>query len=203
MKLDNVDLIRGFLDFPNEDVFYFVQVMNRKKDCGYDRIIKSFYIHSPQDYDNKVKEIKTLCDTFGARAYIHPNRKSFEKTTLQSLKEMADLVLNRDFYQSKSVFDSVCGKFSNEDSYNHERGKLWLIDIDTKDEESIKEVSDFIKTLKRGKTTFGEIVLSVPTKNGVHLITTTFDLITFRKKFPNIDIHKNNPTLLYYDDGKC
>lgn len=203
MKVDNVDLIRGFLDFPNEDVFYFVQVMNRKKDCGYDRVIKSFYIHSLQDYDNKVKEIKTLCDTFSARAYIHLNRKSFEKTTLQSLKEMADLVLNRNFYQSKRVFDSVCGKFSNEDSYNHERGKLWLIDIDTKDGGFIKEVSDFIKTLKRSKTTFGEVVLSVPTKNGIHLITTTFDLITFRKTFPDIDIHKDNPTLLYYDDGKC
>ena len=33
--------------------------------------------------------------------------------------------------------------------------------------------------------------------NGIHLITTSFNLQQFKEKYPDIDIHKNNPTLLY------
>lgn len=33
---------------------------------------------------------------------------------------------------------------------------------------------------------------------GAHLITNAFDVAGFTKKYPDIDIHKNNPTLLYY-----
>ena len=38
----------------------------------------------------------------------------------------------------------------------------------------------------------------IPTKSGFHLITTPFDMSTFAKQYPNIDVHKNNPTLLYF-----
>ena len=37
----------------------------------------------------------------------------------------------------------------------------------------------------------------IPTKNGWHLITGKFDVKTFNEKFPDIDIQKKNPTLLY------
>jgi hypothetical protein len=46
----------------------------------------------------------------------------------------------------------------------------------------------------------------VPTKNGIHLITNPFNLNAFKFGFPNIDVHKNNPTILYIpkslDNGK-
>jgi hypothetical protein len=45
----------------------------------------------------------------------------------------------------------------------------------------------------------------IPTKSGHHLITKKFDVMKFKEKYPNIDIQKKNPTLLYYpyslDDG--
>jgi hypothetical protein len=34
-------------------------------------------------------------------------------------------------------------------------------------------------------------------KNGVHLITTPFNLQQFKEEYQDIDVHKNNPTLLY------
>ena len=44
----------------------------------------------------------------------------------------------------------------------------------------------------------GQKVISiVPTKSGVHLISKPFDLQEFTKKYPHIDIHKDNPTNLY------
>lgn len=40
-------------------------------------------------------------------------------------------------------------------------------------------------------------VSCIPTKNGKHLITIPFDLRQFRKIYLKIDVHKNNPTVLY------
>lgn len=37
----------------------------------------------------------------------------------------------------------------------------------------------------------------IPTKNGYHLITKRFDVMEFNKKYPNLDIQKKNPTLLF------
>ena len=39
---------------------------------------------------------------------------------------------------------------------------------------------------------------AVPTVHGIHLITSAFNTQKFGLKFPRIDVHKNNPTLLYY-----
>jgi hypothetical protein len=37
----------------------------------------------------------------------------------------------------------------------------------------------------------------IPTKNGVHLITKRFDVMQFKKQYPDVDIQKKIPTLLY------
>jgi hypothetical protein len=42
-----------------------------------------------------------------------------------------------------------------------------------------------------------KIVSTVPTKSGYHLITLPFNVQKFREKFPDIDVHRNNPTILY------
>ena len=41
----------------------------------------------------------------------------------------------------------------------------------------------------------------IPTKNGHHLITKRFDVQSFKEKYPDIDIQKKNPTLLYYPNS--
>jgi hypothetical protein len=38
----------------------------------------------------------------------------------------------------------------------------------------------------------------IPTKNGHHIITKKFDVMEFKKYYPDVDIQKKNPTLLYY-----
>lgn len=178
--IDNIDIIRNFLDFPDEDTFYFLQIMIRKKDVStlnaYNRVIQSYYIHSKEDFDNKIDEIKKICNLFHARAYINLNQKSFEKSAFYCMKELSDLIINKDFYHAKSVFNSVCGKYSIGG-----KKKLWVIDIDTKDEYTINKISKFIKTLQPLDTE--KVVMTVPTVNGVHLISKTFDLMSFKKEF--------------------
>lgn len=48
---------------------------------------------------------------------------------------------------------------------------------------------------------FGNIITTIPTVNGWHIITHPFNLKQiepFRCKYP-FDAHKNNPTLLYFN----
>ena len=40
-------------------------------------------------------------------------------------------------------------------------------------------------------------VTIIPTKNGSHIIMRAFNLQRFREKYPDVDVHKNNPTILY------
>ena len=42
-----------------------------------------------------------------------------------------------------------------------------------------------------------KIYAYIPTKNGYHIITKPFNLKQFKDKYPDIDVHKNNPTILY------
>jgi hypothetical protein len=42
-----------------------------------------------------------------------------------------------------------------------------------------------------------KVIKMILTKNGFHLITERFDVMEFKKRYPDIDIQKKNPTLLY------
>ena len=50
-----------------------------------------------------------------------------------------------------------------------------------------------------------KILYYIHTVNGIHVITLGFDLEQFKQKLAiakldNVDIHKDNPSVLYYDD---
>lgn len=56
------------------------------------------------------------------------------------------------------------------------------------------EVIDFINSLEP----FGnKVLIELPTKSGIHLITKPFNLSTFSVKYPSISVHKDNPINLY------
>jgi hypothetical protein len=42
-----------------------------------------------------------------------------------------------------------------------------------------------------------KVVAIIPTKNGFHFITKRFDVMEFKKQFPEIEIQKKNPTLIF------
>jgi hypothetical protein len=52
-----------------------------------------------------------------------------------------------------------------------------------------------------GYLTGPKIEAIIPTKNGYHLITKRFDSELFARRYPDIDVQKKNPTMLYYPDS--
>ena len=195
--IDNFDAIKKLLDFKSEDDFYFVQILQRKKEHpelgSNSRVVKTYYIKNEGHFDALRNEIKKLCAVFNARAYIHPTKRSFERITYQTLKMVTDYIMQPDFSHAHRCWESACGKFSSGD-------KRWVVDIDKPDMEKygldITEFEDYILTL-RPEDISSPVLARIPTKNGYHLITKPFNTKIFGDKFPDIQVHKNNPTLLF------
>lgn len=200
MAVNNFNLIRELLEFRDEDDFYFMQIIQRKKDKGpsnekisgtnnNSRLIRAYYINNI-DYFNQIEEeVKELCKIFNARASINLNRRSYEQLALQTLKKVSDQILNRDYSHTCNAYNSVCGKYSNEKA-----NKKWIIDIDDPD----RDCSDIIQFINHECKPEGrKYITTIPSKNGLHLITTPFDYQKFSQEFPGIDVQKQNPTNLY------
>lgn len=80
MVIDNFDLILDQLSFNNKNEFYFLQIIQRKKDGNKDlhvrngyRLIKSYYVYSKEELINLKDRIIELCKNNNARAYINLN----------------------------------------------------------------------------------------------------------------------------------
>lgn len=204
--VNNFDLINNFLRFEEDgSQFYFLQIIRRKKenpDTKSSYVIKSFYIRSNDHLNNLKEEIVLLCKTFNARAYINLNVKSYKKINYQLIKKLADNLTFGSEHGVVSALDSVCGETGSDGD------KYWLIDVDTKDYDTlalyIKEISKCHSNYPIPETNvYDNIVLEVPTLNGYHLITRPFNikqLEPFLCTLMPVDIHKNNPTILYYEN---
>lgn len=206
--IDNFELLTKWFDrLLNHDDFYFVQIIQRKKD-GVDlpsytsgaRTIRSFYFFNKEEFLRQESYIKELCNKNNARAYFWINPRNTFDVACESIKQFTDLIKNGNTRQGIAVYDRATGS-SRSSNYD----KRWIIDIDSKDEEYIEKVKNIINHC-RGKEGI-RIYYTVPTLNGYHLITDKFDKRQFvQELFINnidpIDIHDDNPTLLYYNQ-KC
>ena len=201
MKLiDNFNLFKELLEFNNEDEFYFLQILVRGKDghnangSNKNRLVKYYTIKSIDDLCNKEEEIKKICDVLNARAYIHPTKRSFDKVANEVLRLTTDIYLSgKNSVGLKGTDSTACGK-----SYISS-DKKYIIDLDGDAVNNIVDYVNFID-LWCDPIATNKFLYKVPTVNGIHLITLPFNTTKFKERFPDIDIHKNNPTLLYY---KC
>lgn len=189
--VDNFKLIKPLLEFPNNDIYYHLQILRRGKDhpelSAANRVIKPYFICSLESLDYVEEEIKKLCEFFGARAYINLAPKSIKKTTMLQLKYLAQRMYEGDFKKIWKAWNTCAGEIKGIES-------RWVVDIDEKIIWS--GIMDFIDTLEPySKDT--KYISNIPTKSGWHLITTPFNIAEFKKVYPDIDVHKNNPTLLY------
>lgn len=199
--IDNKELIKPLLIFPTEDNFYFVQLLQRKKDHkgirlggsnNNSRLIKAYHINSIEKLEVLWEEMIKLANLFEARVSINLNPRSFEKTAFAVLQKIANQMQNKDFYNIRKAYDSVCG------IYQDEIDKRWIIDIDTQEEKKVKEIEHFINLQHKKITNRDYSILAIlPSKHGYHIITNPFNLASFSAEYPDIDVHKNNPTNLY------
>jgi len=193
--IDNIEHIKQLLNFSEKGDFYMLYVLKRKKDQPEGerdnhqsvRTIKSYCIESIEYLDKRYDEIKQLCEIFKARAYIHVQKQNHYDVSLNMMVDLAKRIQDGN-HKQKGLFDSVVGQLKT-----HE--KRWIVDIDTKDKNFIEDVATFINT--NCKPIQDKICSIIPTKNGFHLITDRFDSMEFKKRFPEVEIQKKNPTLLF------
>lgn len=190
--IDNIKLILPFLKFESKDDFYYLQILQRKKENpqlgSNSRVIKNYYIISEEYLLDRYDEIKKLCEIFNARAMIRLNKRSFEKVGFKCMTNLANTMANKEYSFLKASYDRACGLGHNDNE------KKWILDIDIINEEFDREVQLFINNIIPAG---GKILGNFKSKNGHHLITKPFNLQEFSQKYPEIEVHKDNPTNLY------
>lgn len=193
--VDNFKQIRRLIGFQpfGEDIFYFCQILKRKKEHpnlgSNSYVVKTYYLKSFEDFDFHKDEMICLARFHDARVYISLNPRSFEKTAFQTLKKVTDQIMNKDYKSTRKAFSSVCGMYSQGDT-------SWIIDIDGRRDASPLMIA-YIDHECEPISEKSKILAQIPTKNGIHLITKPFRLDKFKEKYPDIDVHKNNPTLMF------
>ena len=192
--IDNLNLIKPLLNFENEGDFYMLYIFKRKKDQTTDksnhqsvRTIKSYCIESIDYLESRYEEIINLCEMFKARAYIHVQKQSHKDVGMNMIIEIVNRIQSGQIKQ-QHVFDSVVGQIKTQE-------KRWIVDIDSKENGIENLISNEIHMIRPEGP---KVEAVIPTKNGYHLITKRFDVMKFSKNYPNIEIQKKNPTLLYY-----
>jgi len=200
MAVNNFNLIRNMLSFPDENSFYFLQILKRRKDnphLGKDMIhVEDYYIYSLEQFDKLIHEVLDRCDAERARAYFRLNRRDAKKVAMQVLKRTVDHIMSENYRAVKNAFASCAGEFHSDPD------KTWIVDIDNISIDGFNhspqqiEVRQLLVDLQKeaGKE---PLMNFIPTKGGVHVITRPFNLNKFKARFPDIDVHKDNPTLLY------
>ena len=209
--IDNLEIIKKLLTFDKEGDFYMLYIFKRKKDQPEGekdnhqsvRTIKTYCIEGIEHLEKRYEEIKQLCEMFKARAYIHVQKQNHFDVSLNMMVALAQRIQDGQHNQ-KGLFDSVVGQIKTQE-------KRWVIDVD-----DIKEASPLMMAYIEyecapiTKVKFDEVGIPIghevgpkieaiiPTKNGHHLITKKFDVMKFKETYPEIDIAKKNPTLLYY-----
>ena len=192
--IDNLEIIKGLLNFDEKGDFYMLYILKRKKDQPEGerdnhqsvRTIKTYCIESIEHLEKRYDEVKQLCEMFKARAYIHVQKQNHRDVSLNMMVELATKIKSGSMNQ-KNLFDSVVGQIQT-----HE--KRWIVDLDTKDE---SEVVRMTKVINATRPEGDKIECIIPTKNGYHFITSRFDVQMFKSLYPDIDIQKKNPTLLF------
>lgn len=221
--VNNFELLENFIQKNytlEEGDFFFVQILKRrkenpelKKDVS---LIANYFLYAIEEFISLEEDIIQICKENNARAYIRLNKRNDKKIALQTLKIAIDDIISGTY---KSRFDeiyrftdsephkslemvklitdsimvknfepvrfahlSACGQFASDPV------KKWLIDLD--DKSMLDEVRDFLNTITN-------VLETIPTKNGYHLITPGFNPNLFTTKYKNIVMQKDSPTILY------
>jgi hypothetical protein len=212
--INNLEIIKPLLNFEKDGDFYMLYVFKRKKDQPEGerdnhqsvRTIKTYCIESIDHLERRYDEIIQMCEMFKARAYIHIQKQNHFDVSLSMMVELAQRIQNGNHNQ-KGLFDSVVGQLKTNE-------KRWIIDVDGMSAPSpmmvafieynckpITEVKFDEAGIPIGYKVGPKVEAVIPTKNGHHLITKKFDVMEFKKQYPDIDIQKKNPTLLYYPNS--
>lgn len=203
MNLDNFTLVKTLIPFEESDnQFMHLQILRRGKDHpdlpAANKLIRSWLVRSAEHLASLKDEVVFLCEYYKARAYISCAPKSIAKLNTLILRKLADNLYTGNIINPWHVFNSACGEFQGVE-------KRWVVDVDTKDSETVADICGTIGMLwikahpeDAGRAyTASWLVSQIPTLNGVHLLVRPFNLHEFGKRFPDVGVKKNGLTALY------
>lgn len=180
------------------DYFYHLQIIQRKKDIeglGCNNILlKAIIIDNDHPLDKFKDDIIKMCELYQARAYINVGPKSKKKVAVQMLQDLAQCFSKNDFNYTKRLWNTAAGTVSP-------FLKRWIIDCDITEEFTMEDRQNVINIVHESNPEGYKMIGIIPTLHGYHIITTPFDLRRLKEEYPNLDVHKNNPTVLYVPDS--
>ena len=207
MEIDNFDLIRSHLDFIDTKLDrYVVHILRRTKDISPEmknllganesqRLIKTYYVDSLEYFDRKREAIKELCKANNARAYIIVQPKDNFECLLNLGQKIFATIQNKNYSVKPEhlIRQAYC-------EWHKTRKKQWILDLDDKEMYgwTRDEVRDLVKSCldadaKKSKNKKSKkkkdkdkaqkkTLYDVPTKHGMHIITSPFNLQEASKK---------------------
>ena len=196
--INNFDSINPHLSYESDEDFYFLQIIKRRKDNPdlerSEKTIRNFYLYQG-DIEKFKDTIIKLCIDNNARAYLYLNKRNIKDVVFEANVLLAGYMKSGTYKAIHNLMDKAIG---NKHSDNE---KKWILDIDSKDDELVSRyLVTAIESNPPGKF---HLYNKIETLNGYHLITTPFNTEKFSQlcamyKLDNIEIHKDNPTLLYF-----
>ena len=200
MIIDNFNIVAPWFDnLSDQGDFFFVQVIQRNKECNVNskgNTIKDYHFFDKETFLSKKEEITTLCKAFNARAYFWVNPRNCKEIQYEIIKEALEALELGTHKLFKCVSKAIGRK------RNNKYKSKWILDFDTKDWSIINK---YLEIVFKCRPDGIKVNTFIKTVNGIHVISDPFDLEQFKQKvamsqLDNIDIHKDNPTLLYYSN---
>ena len=183
------------LDFTIPNSFYEIIILKRRKenpDMKHDtKDLKHYFLYGEDDLIKLKPKIVSLCVENNARAYINMNRLSLDGLGLNMISTITSLMMekNRNLRKLNDTFVLATGNLKTSDT------NKWVVDIDTKDNNFLHSVIDWL--LNSFKNNTGEVFGVLPSKNGYHIVCNGFNPTLFKIVFPDVSII-NKPTALLY-----
>lgn len=200
MTIDNFNIVAPWFDhLSDQGDFFFVQVIQRNKECNVNskgNTIKDYHFFDKETFLSKKEEITTLCKAFNARAYFWVNPRNCKEIQYEIIKEALEALELGTHKLFKCVSKAIGRK------RNNKYKSKWILDFDTKDWSIINK---YLEIVFKCRPDGIKVNTFIKTVNGIHVISDPFDLEQFKQKvamsqLDNIDIHKDNPTVLYYSN---
>lgn len=197
--IDNFDAIGDLLTFDDESTFYWVQIIKRRKDNpgmhGDYQCFKEYCLYSYQDLLRHKEEMIKISKTHNARVVLWINRRDIKELAIPIAQLTLEYIQSKQFKALPRVFEHTCGK-------HHKKGitTTYIVDVDSKDPEYLNKVASLVYKCSPENFEFYGLL---PTIHGYHILCSGFNLDLFAQlcvieEIERPDIHKDNPTVLYF-----
>jgi hypothetical protein len=209
MLIDNSDFISRFVpEHSDGDTFLYTEMLDRSKTKGNNgqRLMKTFYHRTREEFWNQLPLIKRVCDMSQVRAMTRLSPRSFEMVAHTNARLILEALIAKNHAGVKTLYQKACGTTSP-------IHKVWIWDIDVINDQT----ECFRDALTKFEDHHGQKVFlgTLPSKKGFHHLTRPFDASLASDYMriclgiegglkPNgemISLHKDNPTNLYIPNG--